>query len=56
LTEGNVIVPTGETIYWKWFGASLGMIDSNQQCVWNEGEPRTCTLTELSILLTYFKI
>jgi hypothetical protein len=56
LTFGYFQAPTGETIWWHWFGSSLGVIDSNNQCVWNEGEPRACTITELSILISSINI
>jgi hypothetical protein len=56
LDECLFTAPTGETIYAKWFGASLGVIDSNGRCVWNNGIPENCTISQFSMLLSYFKI
>lgn len=50
---GYFIAPTGETISWKWFRASLAVMDTKGNCVWNEGEPRDCTFAEFSIMLYY---
>jgi len=55
LVQGYFTAPTRETVFWKWFDKELGVIDSNGKCVWNTGEPRNCTRTELSKLLYYFK-
>ena len=51
LTTGYFDAPTGERVWWNWFGASLGVIDSNGSCVWNNGEPKSCSLQEFSMML-----
>jgi len=53
LDSGFFEAPTGERVWWKWFGASLGVMDSDSKCIWNEGEPRPCTFTEFSMMLNF---
>jgi hypothetical protein len=53
LITGWFHAPTGEYISWVWLGGSLGVMDTNGKCVWNNGEPRECTFTEFSIMLYY---
>lgn len=52
LDSGFFEAPTGERVWWKWFGASLGVMDDRGQCFWNEGEPRPCSFAEFSIMLS----
>ena len=52
-SQNYAILPDGRRAVWQWFGASLGLITENE-CIWNEGEPRPCTLTELSIMFYYY--
>lgn len=54
MTRGSFQAPTGEIVWWNRMGMSLGVMDSNGQCIWNEGEPRPCTFKEFSIMLSSF--
>lgn len=55
LTTGHFIAPSGEIIWWKWYGKELGCISSYGDCLWNDEKTRQCTLKEFSSLLTITK-
>lgn len=49
-SQGHWEGPNGR-VYWKWFDKELGVYE-NGRCIWNDGEPRECNLTELSKMLS----
>ena len=51
-TQGYVILDTGETVFWKWFGKELIVMDTIGNCQANRtGEPQDCSMKQASKML-----